>query len=107
MSEAILSANLTKFAGPVRQGSASSFIGQIGKLAPVRPVEASASKPASAKLIVPRNVVAEGSLLARKLLPLAPDKLAPANKRMVDGSPQGFPAQCRINAIKLCDEIAG
>src|SRR4029079_6835556 len=49
---------------------------------------------------------AECSLLARKLLTLAPDELASSYEGMVDSAAQRLPANGCVDAVELSDEIA-
>src|SRR5438105_8046773 len=83
-SMAELTTKLGKFTGPVGQHQRPALVGEIGLAGAVAPIEAAAKKPAARKLIVGRAVKAEGALLHRKLLALAPNELAASHERVIN-----------------------
>src|SRR5437764_179547 len=100
-----LTTKLGKFTGPVGQHQRPALVGEIGLTGAVAPIETSAKKPTARKLIVGRAVKAEGALLRRKLLALAPNELAARNERVIDGTLQRLPAQRGIHTVETADEI--
>ena len=97
--ETILSANLAKFARPIRENNRAAFVCKRSVTGPVGPVEATTHEPAACQLVLAGRIEAECPLFGWKLLPLTPDELVARNERVIDRSAQWFPSQSGIDPV--------
>src|SRR5262249_7495521 len=101
-----LAANLAELARPVGQHQRLAGIMLAGGAGTLGPVKTRAGVPAACKLIVRREVVAEGALRLINLLPPAPDPFRAPDERVINRAAQRLPAHRGVKPGKLLDVTA-
>src|SRR5689334_22506447 len=103
---AILPADLTELARPVRQQQRLAGVAPR-RIRAVRPVVAGAGKPAARELVLAGHVEAVAALFAERLLAAAPDDLRAPDERVIDRPLQRPPPHGGIEPGELCDVATG
>src|SRR6267143_1307511 len=112
MTEAVLPTDLTKFARPISQDTGKAGIRQTGVGGVAAAVEASADGPAAIYAVFRGGVHAKSMLRlkksrdrSRELVTRAPEQLGAEQEGIVDSAAQRLPAECRVSAIQIGQEV--
>src|SRR6266851_7549110 len=112
MSEAVLTTDLAELARPIRQDTGKAGIGQTGVGGVAAAVEASADGPAAIHAVFRGGVHAESMLRLEtswygrsELVARAPEQLGTEQEGIVDGAAERPPADGRVSAIQIGQEI--
>src|SRR5260370_21348549 len=112
MTEAVLPPDLAKLAGPISEDTGKAGIRQTGIGGVAAAVEASADGPAAIYAVFRGGVHAKSMLRLKKirdrsgeLVTRAPEQLGAEQEGIVDSAAQRLPAECRVSAIQIGQEV--
>src|SRR6202165_2279890 len=112
MTEAVLPADLAKLAGPIREDTGKAGIRQTGIGGVAAAIEASADGPAAIYAVFRGGVHAKSMLRlkksrarSRELVTRAPEQFGAEQEGIVDSAAQRLPAECRVSAIQIGQEV--
>src|SRR2546421_3668633 len=112
MTEAVLPTDLAKFAGPISEDTGKAGIRQTGIGGVAAAVEASTDGPTAVYAVFRGGVHAKSMLRlkkirdrSRELVTRTPDQLCTEQEGIVDSAAQRLPAECRVSAIQIGQEV--